>query len=249
MTDLIFSLVVWSLTICAICFAVTGFKAGEVNWKVLACCLGIYAIYMLLLKSSAPLLSLDFGGPKQLNLEGKLLAASFMIAVLIVCASRYTGFSRLDTGFTLAQRAGSVVPALLVTMGFLVFVAAIEVVLKGGQTTELEPSYLLAYGLLAGLDEELMYRGFLATGLCIVVGSTRVVNMGTPIRVGAFIALLLFAMIHGLRISDGALVLSVAGIGLTFVFGCVFLWLRERTGSLLFPVLSHSLANVVALFV
>ena len=73
--------------------------------------------------------------------------------------------------------------------------------------------------------------------------------MGTAVRVGGIIALVLFALVHGLRISDGAPVLSVPGIGLTFLFGCVFLWLRERTGSLLFPVISHSLANVVALFV
>ena len=249
MLDLILSLVMWSLAIGVICFAVTGFKAGNVNWKVLAWCLGIYAIYMVLLKTAAPLLSMDFGGPSRLNLEGKLLAAIFMIAVLFICAKRFTGFASHDTGLTLAQRTGSVVPACLVTLGLLVVVAAIEIVLKGGKTVELDAGHLLAYTLLAGLDEELMYRGFLAAGLCIVVGSTRVINVGTTIRIGGIIALVLFALVHGLRISDGAPALSVAGIGLTFLFGCVFLWLRERTGSLLFPVISHSLANVVALFV
>ncbi len=249
MLDLIFSLALWSIVIGVICFAVTGFRAGEVNWKVLAYCLGVYAIYMVLLKNTAPLLSMDFGGPKRLNLEGKLLAAIFMVAVLFYCVKRVTGFASHETGFTLKQRAGSVVPACLLTLGFLVVVAAIEIVLKGGKTVELEPGYLMAYGLLAGLDEELMYRGFLASGLCLVVGTTRVINMGTAVRVGGIIALVLFALIHGFRINDGALVLSVTGIGLTFLFGCVFLWLRERTGSLLFPVLSHSLANVVALFV
>ena len=249
MLDMILSLVVWSIAIGIICFAATGFKVASVNWKVLAYCLGIYAIYMLLLKTAAPLLSIDFGRPKRLNLEGKLLAAIYTIAVMIFCAKRFTGFASHETGFTLAQRAGSVIPACLVTLFFLVVVAAVEIVLKGGQTVELGSGYLLAYTLLAGLDEELMYRGFLVAGFCVVVGSTRVINMGTAVRVGGIIALVLFALIHGLRISDGAPVLSVAGIGLTFLFGCVFLWLRERTGSLLFPVISHSLANVVALFV
>jgi len=247
--DQILSLVLWSIVVGVICFAVGGFRAGNVNWKVLAYCLGTYTIYMLLLKNAAPLLSIDFGAPKRLNLEGKLLAAIFMIGVLVFCAKSVTGFANHETGFTLAQRAGSVVPACLVTLGFLVFVAVVEIVLKGGKTVELEAGHLLAYGLLAGLDEELMYRGFLAAGLAIVVGSTRVINMGAAIRVGAIIALVLFALVHGLRITDGAPAVSVAGIGLTFLFGCVFLWLRERTGSLLFPVFSHSLANVVALFV
>ena len=249
MLDLIMSLVLWSIVIGVVCFAVTGFKGSAVNWRALAFCLGIYALYMLLLKTTAPLLSIDFGSPKRLNLEGKTLAALFMIAALIYCAKRFAGFTSQDTGFTLAQRKGSIIPACIVTLGFLVFVAAVEIVLKGGQTMQIESGHLIAYLLLAGLDEELMYRGFLAAGLCVVVGSNRIINFGTAIRVGAIIALILFALVHGLKISDGSLTLSIAGIGLTFVFGCVFLWLRERTGSLLFPVVSHSMANVVALFV
>ena len=31
----------------------------------------------------------------------------------------------------------------------------------------------------------------------------------------------------------------------TCLYGLVFLWLRERTGSLIFPILAHNLANVV----
>ena len=249
MLDLILSLGVWSLAVGAICIAASGFNLSAVNWRALAFCLGVYAVYIVLLKFVAPLLPIDFGGPKQLALEGKLVAAIFMIAALIFCAKRITGFSNHDTGFTLTQRAGSVVPACVATLGFLVLVAAIEIVLKGGKTVEIDTGHLMAYTLPAGFDEELMYRGFLAASLSVAVGSTFVINIGAPIRVGGIIALVLFALVHGLRVSDGALVLSVAGIGLTFIFGCVFLWLRERTGSLLFPVVSHSMANVVALFV
>ena len=249
MLDLLMSIILWSVIISALCFAVTGFKASAVNWKVLAFCFCIYTIYMVLLKATAPLLSIDFGSPKRLNLEGKTLAALFMIAVLVYCTKRFTEFTSQDTGFTLAQRTGSIIPACIVTLGFLVFVAAVEIVLKGGKTVEIESGHLMAYSLLAGLDEELMYRGFLAAGLCIVVGSARTISIGTAIRVGAIIALVLFALVHGLKIGDGALTLSVAGIGLTFIFGCVFLWLIERTGSLLFPVVAHSMANVIALFI
>ena len=31
----------------------------------------------------------------------------------------------------------------------------------------------------------------------------------------------------------------------TCLYGLVFLWLRERTGSLIFPLLAHNLVNVV----
>ena len=31
----------------------------------------------------------------------------------------------------------------------------------------------------------------------------------------------------------------------TCLYGLVFLWLRERTGSLIFPILAHNLVNVV----
>ncbi|MND07148.1 hypothetical protein D3C83_289500 [compost metagenome] len=49
---------------------------------------------------------------------------------------------------------------------------------------------------------------------------------------------------HGLGYADGAYSFDVGPALWTFSGGIVYGWLRFSTGSLLFPLLAHSLANV-----
>ena len=56
---------------------------------------------------------------------------------------------------------------------------------------------------------------------------------------------MLFGVVHGLGWDDGVQV-SVEAMLWAGVPGLVLVWLRERTGSLVLPVVAHDLANSVA---
>ena len=66
---------------------------------------------------------------------------------------------------------------------------------------------------------------------------------------GLWLTTVLFGLLHGVGWADGALQVDVAAIVLTGVIGFVEGWLRERTGSLVAPILFHNGFNVAQAFV
>jgi hypothetical protein len=68
--------------------------------------------------------------------------------------------------------------------------------------------------------------------------------LGAEIAPGALIVTFVFAAGHGLTVQHGRLHLEVLLFGLTGALGFGLLWIRQRTGSLLLPVLAHNAINV-----
>jgi membrane protease YdiL (CAAX protease family) len=95
---------------------------------------------------------------------------------------------------------------------------------------------------MPGLAEELAFRGIApALLLGLVRGKTAAREIPWAVIV---IAAIPFGLIHGLGFSDGAYSFAVEPALWTFTGGIAYGWLRFSTGSLLFPLLAHSLANV-----
>jgi membrane protease YdiL (CAAX protease family) len=91
--------------------------------------------------------------------------------------------------------------------------------------------------VLPPIMEEILCRGFLYTGLR---------NKLKPL-VAAIITSCIFAAAH-LQIGNGAPLLWVAAID-TFILSMVLVYLREKTGSLVAPILLHALKNSVAFII
>jgi hypothetical protein len=96
--------------------------------------------------------------------------------------------------------------------------------------------------LMPSLAEELAYRG-IAPALLLGLIRGREVPSGIPWIV-IFIAAVPFSVVHGLGFLEGSYSFDMVPALYTFSGGLVYGWLRFSTGSLLFPILAHSCANV-----
>ncbi len=150
--------------------------------------------------------------------------------------------SRREVGLTLRQRAGSVRPAALVTVGMVALGAAIGAVFGDGGPL---PAEALAYQLtMPGLAEELAFRGvFLALLHRALPASWGSAAFWWP----GVITTLAFAFTHSPRLHGGRVAFEFLPFLLPLVAGAVLLWLRERTGSLVWPVVAHNGLNAAIL--
>ncbi|HUC89805.1 MAG TPA: CPBP family intramembrane glutamic endopeptidase [Patescibacteria group bacterium] len=89
--------------------------------------------------------------------------------------------------------------------------------------------------ILPPIVEEILFRGFLFTGL----------RTKLSFRWVAVIVSLIFASLHLAEASDG--ILWVAGLD-TFILSLVLCYLREKTGNLWAGILVHALKNGIAFF-
>lgn len=170
--------------------------------------------------------------PAQWNWAGKVY--SMLLSAAVIAG---LGMSATATGLVLPRRnvkAGIIALVLLVPLG---------VVLALAYGPELPTAETLAFQLLMpGLAEELAFRGIAPA---LLLGLIRGKSPGpeTPWIV-VCIAAVPFAVIHGLGYSEGSYSFELAPALWTFTGGIAYGWLRFATGSLLFPLLSHSLTNV-----
>lgn len=171
--------------------------------------------------------------------SGKLYSILFAIAVAAVLRSQ---LARRDMGLTLRQRPGSLLPSLLVIAGIAAWATMVGVASSQGPW---DPMTLVYLATMPSLNEELVYRGLLPAILDRVLPNTRSV-LGAPMGWGLVIASLLFGALHGLWLDEGFSVQVdwIAWRNAT-ISGLLFAWLRARTGSLLLPVVAHSLENLL----
>jgi membrane protease YdiL (CAAX protease family) len=95
---------------------------------------------------------------------------------------------------------------------------------------------------MPGLAEELAFRG---VAPALLLGLTRDQDPpGTIPWTVICIAAIPFGVVHGLSYSGGAFGFDLSQGLWTASGGIIYGWLRFSTGSLLFPVLAHSLTNV-----
>lgn len=171
------------------------------------------------------------------NWLGKIFA--IVIALIGLAA---TGFlSRSETGLTLRQRTGSLLPAAAGIVLICIFAWAFEASLQDG--TDLSAERLLFQGLMPGLDEELVYRGIMLA-LFARAFATEWQIAGARIGVADIVVTFLFAAGHGLFVTQGGLTFGWHGLIEAGVIGFGLVWLRRRTGSLLAPVIAHNLVNL-----
>jgi membrane protease YdiL (CAAX protease family) len=96
--------------------------------------------------------------------------------------------------------------------------------------------------LMPGLSEELVYRGIapaLLLGLIWRKGPVEGIPWTVILATSA-----VFGIWHGMSYSDGKFVFDISSALFPFIGSIPGGWLRFKTGSLLFPVLAHGLANV-----
>ena len=174
------------------------------------------------------------------NWQGKLLA---LAATLAIAALPAFGWRRI--GLTLAQHPGSLKAAMPVALLYCAFFLALAVLLPNDPPSADEIAFQLT---MPGLDEELFYRGVLLLMFNEAFGRPLRV-LGAQMGWGAVLTSLAFGLVHALGYDDGAFTFSAVAMATTGVSALLLVWIREKTGSLLLPVLLHNFGNAIFLLV
>lgn len=174
------------------------------------------------------------------NWQGKLLAlgATLMIAAL-------PAFGWQKCGFTLTQEAGSIRAALPVAALYCAFFLIISIVFPGDKASVEDIAFQLT---MPGLEEEPFYRGILLFALDrAFTGRARV--LGVSWGWGAVLSCVLFGLTHAFGYAHGQFNFDPITMALTALPAFIAVWVRLRTGSLLFPILLHNFGNAISLLI
>lgn len=173
-----------------------------------------------------------------MNWEGKLLSYLGVVLFLLF----YRGLPLKAYGLTLTQNEGTrsysnrmliSITAIITIYGYLI----------GGFSATWEN--ILFQITMPSVVEELVYRGILLTLLNQIY--KRQFKVGkTDFGVGLIITSLLFGLWHGLSVSNTFVFeMNWFAFILTGIIGFVLGLVRERTGSLLYPIILHILINLI----
>ena len=141
-----------------------------------------------------------------------------------------------EIGLTLKQNSGSIRFSLICITFILVAAIFIGFLSKKGP---FDTKTLLYLAIMPGLNEELIYRGFLL-GFLNKLFDRRFKILGTNLGWGAIISTIVFGLLHGFQLSgDYQFHFDFMAIVSTGFYGFIFVLIRERSGSLVFPVIAH----------
>ena len=175
------------------------------------------------------------------NWAGKLTAIAATLLLIVIMP----GVDAKAAGLTLHQRAGSLPGVIVCTLLMCALAWGTEMLAVDG--TDLSPERLAYQATMPGLDEELFFRGLLLA-LLLKAFDERWTLAGAPVGPAAAAITFFFAAGHGLAGANGSLHFDLASFAVTGALGFGLLWLRQRTGSLVAPVLVHNLLNVGSSF-
>jgi len=203
--------------------------------------LGVFIVYMILnnllivLPVYFPISNLFESG---YNWTGKIY--TYLLAIVFL--TFYKKISFREFGLSLRQNKGSSSFLIRISISMVFFMLGYSYFF-GAYKAGLES--ILFQLTMPSVIEEIVVRGILLTLLNQVL--RRQMKIGDSyFGMGAIITSVLFGVWHGLSIApDFSIginwILFVYTAGLGFVFAIV----RERTGSLLFPILLHILVNIM----
>lgn len=186
-----------------------------------------------LIPQIAPVLGLS----PQFNWQGKVLALATTLALIRIMP----GLSRREVGLVWVQRAGSLRPAIAFA-AIVCLSAWLTRLVLGRAFHAPDPEAFLFQATLPGLDEEIVYRGILFLLLLRAFGHP---NRSPSVRWSIGLAIsIVFGLAHGLSYSDGGVRFQPVMVLMTGGLGVMFFWLKERTNSLVLPIITHNVINV-----
>ena len=174
------------------------------------------------------------------NWVGKGLA---LVITLAVASHPAFGWER--TGLTLKQKPGSLPSAIVVSAVLIALFSYFALSSDDGTASAETIAFQLT---MPGLEEEPFYRGILLLALNEAFRG-RFKALGIDWGWGALLSSALFGLTHAFGFEDGGFSFDLMTFLLTGLPALILVWLRERTGSLLLPILLHNFGNSIGLFV
>lgn len=236
----------WGVTLVAALLLVgTGLARLNVAW--LGAAMGSFAIYTIANSIGGDITFVDRLFPGALFNWGGKLAEVVSVLVMVLVLRKFAQTAKIDShGLTVTQTEGSIRPAIIATVLLCGLMAALAYSFSppsDAGTAEIVET-LVYQATMPGLSEEPMFRGLLLTTLSLGVASRGVNVMGAKITWGGLLVTVLFAVSHGVFWGENGMQVFADGIIVSGFLGFWLLWIRQRTGSLLIPVIAHNLINV-----
>ncbi|RMD87604.1 MAG: CPBP family intramembrane metalloprotease [Alphaproteobacteria bacterium] len=170
------------------------------------------------------------------NWLGKILSTS---GTLLLAALPAFGYAR--AGIRLRQNKGLLVPLVV-----LALFAALFIYLALADGAGRSDAETIAFEwTMPGLDEELFYRGLLLLAMNEAFRARWTV-WSAPVGYGGLLTSVLFGLAHAMSFGQGGFDFDLMTFAVTGVPSLFLLWLRERTGSVLLPILAHNMANGIS---
>ncbi len=182
----------------------------------------------------------DASAKAQWNWQGKILA---LAATLAIAALPAFGWRR--TGLRLAQQPGSLTAGIPVALVYCLFFLGIALAFPSGPASGETIAFQLT---MPGFEEEPFYRGILLLALNEAFRG-RIRLLGVDWGWGAVFSCAIFGLAHAFDYSGGAFSFDPLTMALTALPSFIAVWLRERTGSLLLPIVLHNFGNSISLMV
>ncbi len=239
MNNVLLKALLFTILFAILCIPIFFIKSTSKKYKLLFLLLfSVFTLNILLISGA----KLNFG--LNYNWTGKILATAFVLGVVFFLKRKNEKF---DFGLTLKQKKGSLKPVIIVfTVYFLIeFIVAHQ--FFGKSTFNIE-SHIFQM-TLPGISEEIIYRGFYL-GILNRLFPKKWFVFNTPMGYASIVVTLMFALSHGLSITHNFQVnFNFYSMLIPFIFGLVVVWMRERTGSILLPVIFHNLTNELGLLI
>lgn len=105
------------------------------------------------------------------------------------------------------------------------------------------PGWLFAM-IITGFAEEPIFRGLLVGGLAVLVpGRLRIARLDLPLA--AYVVALMFGLAHWQSFTVNPFYMAAAQQVYAFAWGLVYVWLMERSRSLVAPIVAHGLSDAI----
>ena len=167
-----------------------------------------------------------------------------MALVITLAIAAHPAFGWQRSGLTLRHNPGSLVRCIPVAILYCLFFLALALVFPNEPASGETMAFQLT---MPGLEEEPFYRGILLLSLNEAFRG-RFKAVGINWGWGAVISCTLFGLTHAFGYSAGdGFQFDALTMALTAVPSFLAVWLRERSGSLLLPVIVHNFGNSIML--
>ncbi len=207
----------------------------NVRWGWLMVAAGLYLVNDALLTSIYGLVPNVFAG-SDWNWQGKLLA---LAATLAIATHPAFGFAR--SGLTLRQNKVGRPLTYAVAIAMLALFTLPALPFDPGTS---DPDALAFQLTMPGFEEEPFYRGIFLLALNEAFRG-RWQALGIEWGWGGLISCFVFGLVHALDFENGAFAFDVTSFAFTGLPALLLLWFRERTGSLVLPIILHNYANAI----
>jgi uncharacterized protein len=167
------------------------------------------------------------------NWTGKILAT---LVILGIAALPRFGWKRSGITIRQAKNSGSA----WIVFGALTAVIFIAAVYFGDGRSDWDT--ILFQWTMPGIQEEVFYRGVLLLALNEAFTARKPV-LGAEIGWGGVLATVAFGLIHSLFYGAEGVSFDAIAFAVTGGPALLLLWFREKTGSVVLPIVAHNVAN------